>query len=170
MADDHDALLARADTWLSSPPDIDKVRFVTNIHLVIDLAAALRAAHQHEACGHTTDPALPDDGLPESWPDRMEMVRELRRATGLFDGAIPVSAKVAWDEAIAKVRDLQADRTAGLDVIARLTTGWDHRQMPLGREWYRDPFLVDEPTSEPMSDREWRVFCDAAQRATRTTT
>jgi hypothetical protein len=68
------------------------------------------------------------------------------------------------------LRDLRTDRTAALDVIARLTTGWDHRQMPLGREWYRDPFLVDEPTSEPMSEREWRVFCDAAQRATRDTT
>jgi hypothetical protein len=60
------------------------------------------------------------------------------------------------------VRDLRADRIAALEVIARLTEGWD--VSPLGSTWHRHPDV------EPMSDREWRVFCEAAQRATRNTT
>jgi hypothetical protein len=72
------------------------------------------------------------------------------------------------------VRDLRTDRTAALDVIARLTTGWDANGRDLGPLWRRPHFFVEdeatETTEEPMSDREWRAYCDAAQRATRTTT
>jgi hypothetical protein len=70
----------------------------------------------------------------------------------------------------AAVRDLLADYLAALDVIARLSEGWE--PWPTGDRWYRDHIVLEDPSDgvAPMSDREWRVFCDAAQRATRTTT
>lgn len=36
----------------------------------------------------------------------MEMIRELRSALGLFAGAMPVSPKEAWEEAIGEVDKL----------------------------------------------------------------
>lgn len=55
---------------------------------------------------------MADDGLPESWPDRMEMVRELRRAVGLFDGALPITPQAAWEEAIERVKRLDQGQCA----------------------------------------------------------
>lgn len=34
--------------------------------------------------------------------ERVEMVRELRTALGMFAGAMPITPKEAWDEAIAR--------------------------------------------------------------------
>ena len=38
------------------------------------------------------------------YPDPHELIRELREALGLFAGAMPMSPKQAWDEAITNVR------------------------------------------------------------------
>lgn len=42
-----------------------------------------------------------------SEPDVRQLVSELRNALGMFDGAMPISPKQAWDEAIAEVRRLR---------------------------------------------------------------
>lgn len=39
-------------------------------------------------------------------PQPIDLIRELRTALGLFDGAMPVSPKQAWEEALAEVRKL----------------------------------------------------------------
>lgn len=41
------------------------------------------------------------------WPDGMELVLQLREAAGLFSGAMPISPKQAWEEALAEVRRLR---------------------------------------------------------------
>jgi hypothetical protein len=46
----------------------------------------------------------------EDWPDGMEMIRQLRDAVGLFSGAMPISPKQAWEDAIARVKQLAAAR------------------------------------------------------------
>lgn len=47
----------------------------------------------------TTDPT----------PTLIDLVRELRGAVGLFDGAMPITPKAAWEEAIEKVKALAQD-------------------------------------------------------------
>lgn len=39
-----------------------------------------------------------------SEPTPIDLVVELRKAAGLFDGAMPISPKEAWEEAIAVVK------------------------------------------------------------------
>lgn len=51
-----------------------------------------------------------------------ELIRELRGAVGLFDGALPISPKAAWEEAIRRVQRLQQlhdDVLAGLQKADR---------------------------------------------------
>ena len=73
----------------------------------------------------------------------------------------------------AALRESQANYHAALDIIARLTEGWDarstHDDLPPDHAWFRDPVLAapDEDTGpHPMSDRQWAVYTHAAQRAT----
>ena len=93
------------------------------------------------------------------------------------DGLMPQAASDIITHLARELRESQADYLAALDVIARLTTGWDARcledDIPHGHVWVREPILVDETDDigpDEMSDREWRVFCEAAQQATRNTT
>lgn len=46
------------------------------------------------------------------YPHSIVLCAELRRAVGMFDGAMPISPRQAWDEAIARVREL-ADAARG---------------------------------------------------------
>lgn len=46
-------------------------------------------------------------------PNPLDLVRELRCALGLFDGAMPITPKEAWDEAIDLARRLAAGRLSG---------------------------------------------------------
>ena len=46
-------------------------------------------------------------------PEPLDLVRELRQAVGLFDGAMPITPKRAWDEAIDRARQLAAGRLSG---------------------------------------------------------
>ena len=41
-------------------------------------------------------------------PHYLDLVRELREAVGLFAGAMPITPKQAWDQAIAEVKLLRA--------------------------------------------------------------
>lgn len=41
-------------------------------------------------------------------PDVIDLIRELRREVGLFDGAMPITPKQAWEEAIERVRNMRA--------------------------------------------------------------
>jgi hypothetical protein len=70
----------------------------------------------------------------------------------------------------AALRDLKADYHAALDNLAMVIEGFE--PAPTGTHWHRDPILADdnERTIEEMTDREWRVFCHAAQRATQNVT
>ena len=63
---------------------------------------------------------------PRDWPDGMEMIRQLRKAAGLFDGAMPITPKAAWEEAVAVVtealgvlRDLAAAEAIRDEVIGQ---------------------------------------------------
>lgn len=40
-------------------------------------------------------------------PTPTDLVRELRRAVGLFDGAMPITPKQAWEEALEVVAKLR---------------------------------------------------------------
>lgn len=56
-------------------------------------------------------------------PDLVDLVAELREALGLFAGAMPISPKQAWEEALAEVarlRRIERDRW----------TSWAHPRMP----------------------------------------
>lgn len=44
--------------------------------------------------------------LADTEPTLIDLVRELREAVGLFAGAMPITPKAAWDEAIEKVKRL----------------------------------------------------------------
>jgi len=72
--------------------------------------------------------------------------------------------------AAAALRESQANYHAALDIIARLSEGWDPTAHGLhnGPTWIRAPILADEgePLTAPMSDRQWAVYTHAAQRAT----
>lgn len=43
----------------------------------------------------------------EGEPHLQDLVRELRRAVGLFDGAMPITPKQAWEEALEVVANLR---------------------------------------------------------------
>lgn len=43
-------------------------------------------------------------------PEAIDLIRELRTALGLFDGAMPVAPKDAWDEALGVARKLTTGR------------------------------------------------------------
>lgn len=45
-------------------------------------------------------------GLAEAEPTLIDLVAELRRAVGLSDGAMSITPKAAWEEAIEKVKRL----------------------------------------------------------------
>jgi hypothetical protein len=40
-------------------------------------------------------------------PTLIDLVQELRRAVGLFDGAMTITPKAAWEEALEVVRNLR---------------------------------------------------------------
>jgi hypothetical protein len=71
------------------------------------------------------------------------------------------------DDLAAALRESQANYHAALDNLAMVIEGFE--PAPTGTHWHRDPILADdnERTIEEMTDRHWRVFCHAAQRATR---
>lgn len=52
------------------------------------------------------------DPTPDRWPDPHDLVVELREAVGLFAGALPISPKAAWDEAIAVAKRAVTERDA----------------------------------------------------------
>lgn len=67
------------------------------------------------------DDALIDNSPPTTMRE-FELIRELRRTVGLFDGAMPVSPKAAWDEAIRKVERLQRlldDLSTAMRIVER---------------------------------------------------
>lgn len=43
-------------------------------------------------------------------PEAIDLIRELRTALGLFDGAMPVAPREAWDEALGVARKLTTGR------------------------------------------------------------
>ena len=47
-------------------------------------------------------------------PHLIDLVQELRRELGLFDGAMPIAPKEAWEQALAEVRRLRAPETPKL--------------------------------------------------------
>lgn len=52
---------------------------------------------------------------PDGWPDGMEMIHAVRRAVGLFDGALPITPKAAWEEALEAIERLrESDGSGGM--------------------------------------------------------
>lgn len=49
------------------------------------------------------------EGAPasDSWPDGFTFITELREALGMFAGAMPITPKQAWEEALLEVRRLR---------------------------------------------------------------
>lgn len=83
---------------------------------------------------------MTDDGKAKDWmpsePTLLDLVRELRQACRLFDGAMPITPEQAWQEAIRHVRALIAERRPmtdariaelALNELGRLTRQWWHR-------------------------------------------
>lgn len=56
--------------------------------------------------------------VPE--PSAIDLTRELREALGMFAGAMPVSPKAAWEEALADVRRVVTHRQQVMDALAIL--------------------------------------------------
>jgi hypothetical protein len=46
--------------------------------------------------------------MSDNAPDPIDLVRQLREALGLFAGAMPITPKQAWEEAITEVKRLRA--------------------------------------------------------------
>lgn len=44
-------------------------------------------------------------------PEPIDLVRELREALGMFAGAMPITPKEAWEEAMTEVRKLRQQPT-----------------------------------------------------------
>jgi len=61
------------------------------------------------------------DPFDPTAPDVHDLIAELRTAVGLFAGAMPISPKQAWDEAVAVARRAVQERdtyeAALLDVV-----------------------------------------------------
>jgi hypothetical protein len=51
---------------------------------------------------------MTDDTCSHGRPNHQDLIRELREALGLFAGAMPITPKVAWEEAIAEAKRLRA--------------------------------------------------------------
>lgn len=68
-------------------------------------------------------------------PDRLDLIRELRQVLGLFSGAMSISPKQAWEEAIDEVRGLRQGRCASCMENDR------------GRRTTTDPTPTDLPRS-----------------------
>jgi hypothetical protein len=49
----------------------------------------------------------------DTWPDGFYFIGELRRAVGLFDGAMEISPKEAWEQAIAEVERVREIASQG---------------------------------------------------------
>jgi hypothetical protein len=64
------------------------------------------AANEHVTpmpeLGHPYPPFAATDSV--GWPEPIEFIRQLRRTVGLFDGAMPITPKQAWEEALDRVR------------------------------------------------------------------
>lgn len=72
------------------------------------------------------DPFYVDEVLPAFWewveanwerveqPTLFELVAELRRHVGLFDGAMSKTPKAAWEEALSEVRRFREIATSGM--------------------------------------------------------
>jgi len=101
---------------------------------------------------------------------------QLAEALGLDLPAMTDTPAQVWHGLLDRVRDLaaalresQANYLAALDIIDHVVEGWDAKLMLDRPYWYRDPVLADDGEQyglDEMSDRHWRVFCHAAQRAT----
>jgi len=50
---------------------------------------------------------MADDICSHGRPNHQDQIRELREAAGLFAGAMPITPKQAWDEAIVKVTGMR---------------------------------------------------------------
>lgn len=76
--------------------------------------------HVHgEGCIYT----YPDCGTEDAMePMKIDLVRELREALGMFAGAMPLSPAEAWDEAIQRVLTLAQGRCA--TCVEREETPW----------------------------------------------
>ncbi len=73
----------------------------------------------------------PPAGRPEA-PEPIDLVRQLREALGLFAGAMPISPKQAWEEALAVVRQ-------GADVRAESFSSGD-----------TSPVMKDSRSADPV--------------------
>lgn len=61
-------------------------------------------------------------------PSPIDLVRELREALGMFDGAMPITPKAAWEEAIERVRGLTEGRCHAC--MTKDATPWDGDDWP----------------------------------------
>ncbi len=58
-------------------------------------------------------------------PTLIDLVQELRRTVGLFDGAMPVTPKAAWDEAIGEVALMRRLAEEGKCWVCVENTRWE---------------------------------------------
>lgn len=83
-----------------------------------------RAIPRPTSAGASYNPAMPYlDLCDHGRPNHQDLILELREAAGLFAGAMALTPKEAWDEAIAEVRSLRSevqDLRASLDRLRGL--------------------------------------------------
>jgi hypothetical protein len=71
----------------------------------------------------------------DAWPDGMEMIRQVREALGLFAGAMPITPKQAWEEALERARGLSQGRCwVCMDKDARAAMSTDGESRSGSRE------------------------------------
>ncbi len=63
-------------------------------------------------------------------PTLIDLVQELRRTLGLFDGAMPVTPKAAWDEAIGEVALMRRLAADGKCWVCESRTRWGLVNVP----------------------------------------
>ena len=59
-------------------------------------------------------------------PTLIDLVLELRRAVGLFDGAMPISPEQAWNEAISEVTEMRRSALDGKCWVCEERAQWTH--------------------------------------------
>jgi hypothetical protein len=74
-----------------------------------------------------------DDICPHGRPNHQDLIHELREAVGLFAGAMGITPKEAWEQAIDEVRGLRGVATAAEEVMRIVYEGYrddiDFRQL-----------------------------------------
>ncbi len=71
-------------------------------------------------------------------PDHIELIQRLRAELGMFAGAMPISPKEAFEQALAQIEDLRSAATRLLDNVSPFISALEVEHDADGEELYAD--------------------------------